>query len=544
MRVRTLTILLMLSCILPAAAAAQNFTKVIEIVGGMEESMKSLIANEERARVQQIAELRSDITTLKSTLFRTDGIQRTPEMLASADAHSVMDRLEQLEVRMNGGSAASPEMMQLADQLGSLVGELKKVVEEGKQLQLKQAAAAPAAPLYTITGQIRHRGEVDGRSFTPEAHALGYNLLRTRFNVAIVPSPEAKIFLQLQDSRTFGAGTPTLLRGANDGMSKAIEFHQAYFSLVNLFSEPLTLRVGRQELIYGNQRFVTAAGWNNIGFTFDAVTATYSGASWSADAFFAKLVGSTTATAAENFTGTYAKWRYAGPHSVEGFFFYDNNTTVLTKGPDKGNTRMDRSTIGLTFLGKPEVFDYSTEFVNQRGSLALTDSSSRSDINAYLVAFIGGYTIDPASKLRIGMKYEVMSGDDDPKGGEYNVLNTLFTATHLFLGYMDYFPKTFTENGIRSLSLNAAMEFSPVLNGTFDVYRFSTHREAVVKLANGTTYRSFDMGYEADLIMTYKYTAGIALNGGFGLYVPQGAMSALKGPALGYWSYCMTTVNF
>ncbi len=53
--------------------------------------------------------------------------------------------------------------------------------------------------------------------------------------------------------------------------SDNIDLHQAYVSIGNLKEFPLSLKVGRQELSYGEERLVGAFDWNNIGRTFDAV---------------------------------------------------------------------------------------------------------------------------------------------------------------------------------------------------------------------------------------------------------------------------------
>ncbi len=52
--------------------------------------------------------------------------------------------------------------------------------------------------------------------------------------------------------------------------SDSIDLHQAYFTLGNPSEFPLTMKVGRQELSYGDERLIGAFDWNNIGRSFDA----------------------------------------------------------------------------------------------------------------------------------------------------------------------------------------------------------------------------------------------------------------------------------
>lgn len=527
---------------MPLMVSAQNFNKVIEIVGGLEETMKDLIAKEEQNRKSEIASLRSDITTLKTVLFKEDTVQSNHLLIASTDAQDVLDRLELLEKRYSGIQQTS-DVSVLTGQLDQLVGELRKVVEEGKQNQQKQLTAAPPQ-LYTISGQVRHRGEVDGRTFIPGAKALGYNLLRSRFNVSIAPAADTRIFLQVQDSRVFGAGNPALNRGVQDGMSKSIDFHQAYFSLSGIFSLPMSVKLGRQELAYGKQRLIASAGWNNFGNAFDALSAQYVAGSVTLEGFFAKLVGTQTSLYSENISGLFSTVKYSDLHSADLFLFYDNNTAPISKGADKGESRLGRYSSGVMFSGKPKPFDYEAELILQKGSFAVTDSSLLTSVSAYLYAFSAGYTVIPESKLRVGLKFQVMSGDDDQKSGTYTSYNTLFSSAHSFFGYMDFFPKTTPEYGIRAFSIHSSIDVAPATGMTLDLYTYRYDAVPTIKTSSGAVLRDQSIGYETDITITHKYNSFILFNGGVSAFIPGPSMKALKGPGVSYWSYLMTAVSF
>jgi hypothetical protein len=57
--------------------------------------------------------------------------------------------------------------------------------------------------------------------------------------------------------------------------SDQFDLHQGYVNLGNLREFPVTLKVGRRELSYGDERLVGAFDWNNIGRSFDAIKARY-----------------------------------------------------------------------------------------------------------------------------------------------------------------------------------------------------------------------------------------------------------------------------
>src|ERR1043166_1166180 len=67
------------------------------------------------------------------------------------------------------------------------------------------------------------------------------------------------------------AGIPhTTTRKGSGPESDTIELRQAYATLGNLTEFPVTLKVGRQILSYGEERLIGAFDWNNIARTFDA----------------------------------------------------------------------------------------------------------------------------------------------------------------------------------------------------------------------------------------------------------------------------------
>ena len=79
-----------------------------------------------------------------------------------------------------------------------------------------------------ITGQIRFRSELDKKSFDEEARTLEYSDLRTRVNLEAIKDGNARVFIQLQDSRRLGGQTADgddLSGTLNDG--KNVDLHQA-----------------------------------------------------------------------------------------------------------------------------------------------------------------------------------------------------------------------------------------------------------------------------------------------------------------------------
>ena len=531
-------------------ALGQDFKKVIEIVDEMETSLKVMISREQTERKNEIASLRSEVLALRQSLVAVPHADRSDNAaVASASVEDLARRMDILEKRISG-VPQNADLSQLTGQLNTLVAELKKVITEkppiaAQQVKPPQTAPAPSGITYQISGQIRDRGEMDGRSFVPEARTLGYNLLRSRVGVMVKPSDDVQAFIQIQDSRTWGGGNPALARGTTDGTAKALDFHQAYLGVANMFSSGLSLKLGRQEMSYGNERLVSPSNWGNTARSFDAAKVSYESEMYTVHLFTAKLVGSQTVVAAENFHGMYATMRNLKPLLADLVYLLDDNTTELTKGPEIGASKLSRATAGLRLYAKSAPWDADVEFFHQYGHISLIETDARNKISADLYSMNAGVTVDASLKMRVGVVYTMLSGDNDAKDGSYRSFNTVFGSGHTYYGFMDLFPKVLGEYGLHDAILSwAATPYEP-LSLALDLHHFRLDRGAMFKdPTTGQFTEAKALGQEIDLTVNYKYSPIVTFTLGLSAFVPGEAMQYKQGPATSYWGFLATTVNF
>ena len=69
-----------------------------------------------------------------------------------------------------------------------------------------------------------------------------------------------------------------------------VDLHQAFITIGNHKRFPLSLKVGRQELSYGDERLVGAFAWNNIGRVFDAGKVRWQNSLFAADFFSGRVI--------------------------------------------------------------------------------------------------------------------------------------------------------------------------------------------------------------------------------------------------------------
>jgi hypothetical protein len=91
-----------------------------------------------------------------------------------------------------------------------------------------------------------------------------------RLNAAILPTSWIRFAVQFQDSRAAGRRVPVPAAVENP-----FDIHNAFVELGKPGNDGWSLRVGRQELAYGDERLVGPANWGNVGRVFDAARVAY-----------------------------------------------------------------------------------------------------------------------------------------------------------------------------------------------------------------------------------------------------------------------------
>ena len=376
-----------------------------------------------------------------------------------------------------------------------------------------------------IGGQVRQRSQLDDKSFASGATADDFHELRTRLNLGFTPVERVKAFVQIQDSRRFGNGSGTLSPPTN-----TFDLHQAYFKLNGLFDTPVSLKLGRQQLVYGNQRLVGAVGWHPRGRAFDGAVLAYDTDATSVDVFAARLAPGFSGTTASgegsnNLLGVYSTWTVAESQTLEVFALLDNNTR------DVGDeTALTRFTPGVTLKGGFSQVSYTLEGAYQGG-----DSAGQT-ISATLLSAKADYTFDASRSPSVGAGYTRLSGDADPTDDELGTFNTLFATNHKFYGYMDYF-LSIPNQAARGLQ-DAHITASTSVTEKFGVSAKVHHFMETAAPSGGSTEA---YGQEVDLTFSYQFADPVSVTVGTSAFFPGDAQAPNGDTA--YWGYVMTSVN-
>ncbi len=231
------------------------------------------------------------------------------------------------------------------------------------------------------------------------------------------------------------------------------DLYQAYLRLGDLKAFPVQLQLGRQEMSYGDQRWIGNADWGNTGRRFDAARVRFENAFGWADAFVGHPVyldqhHPDAWNQYEYFSGLYAASRQLVPWQETQVYFLSYNVGADSPGVNTstaiGPGARDVYTAGTLWRSVPgqlSGWDYSLELTGQLGTLSTNATKgSRLDLRAWGAFVSCGYSFEQAwAKPRLGLGYDYGSGDGDAQDGKIGTIQNLFPTQHRIYGMMDIF---------------------------------------------------------------------------------------------------------
>jgi hypothetical protein len=360
--------------------------------------------------------------------------------------------------------------------------------------------------------------------------------------------------------------------------SDMIDLHQAYLTLGNHKEFPVSLKVGRQELSYGDERLVGAFGWNNIGRVFDAAKVRWQNSLFGADFFTSRVVipednQFNVNNDYEWFSGMYLTSGAIPKNQADIYFFARNaSQEAIAAEPSPQAPQpsaRDIYTVGFRLKSKPGEFghwDYLVDSAFQFGDYQdrRLPGAPRLDQEAYMLVLQGGYTFaDTWASPRLALEYALGSGDSDPKDGKHETFDNLFPTNHKFYGYMDFFSLQNLHDVRGILQLKPHPRVSVALEG-HGFWLADTHDNlynvggaprggvAATPAGNGygvnSGYSNF-AGTEIDVVAGYALTRFAQLEAGYGhFFVGDYIQSSLSAPTFGStdadWVYIQASINF
>jgi hypothetical protein len=421
---------------------------------------------------------------------------------------------------------------------------------------------SPAFSGWDLGGQIRGRYEVfdNGHSFEfPERdfqksgadNDNSYFLLRELLHVGHTPFPWLATYAEVRDSNSVGDD-----HSRNPG-ADSFDLQQAYLLVGNPELFPLSLKVGRQALIYGDERLIGAADWSNVPRSFDAALVRFENHQVRVDSFASRVVRQEDGSFNEPdyqdwFTGIYISTQTLLPWQETQFYVLSRNSSA-----GAAVTPRDIYSIGFrlkSLPGKLAGWDYAVETIAQRGSL--NQGGVRLEQAACATSVAGGYSWkDTPGTPRLSVEYCYSTGDSDPQDGTSETLDNLFPTNHKFYGNMDFEGWRNLHNPRAVFSLKPVKSVSLILD--YQLYWLADTHDLFYPPAgagrNGNGYGrnplfSSFAGSELNLNAAYEPLPWLAFRAGYGHFFTgsyvNSSKAAVGGATDADWFYCQTTVGF
>ncbi len=419
-----------------------------------------------------------------------------------------------------------------------------------------QQGATPATPDSTVashsaiprwiqfSGELRSRTEgVTGSGFKPDADDA-YLLTRILIGMRIQPKPWLKFMVQGQDAHVFWKNQHPAVPPYQD----TFDLREGYVELGDTEKMTFGLRVGRQELNYGEKRLIGRSHWANASHSFDAIRGTFRHNGFRLEAFAASETKTRDLHFNEHTPGDYIYGLYAGTRKLvpnatfEPYFFWRRSSGLLTETGTPGN--LNFGTYGLRWVGKlPAHFDYGTEMARQAGSLG-TDT-----IGAWAGHWELGYTASRARYTpRFIVEFDYASGDHNPTDGHRGTFDQLYAVNHDKFGISD-------QVGWRNIEhVRGGIEFNLKTNWQVEIkhnawwladshdalYNASGHLVALV--SSGAAGRF--VGQESEIVTTYTFPHQVVADAGFGHIFP-GTFLLNATPGISHnFTYAQLTYTF
>jgi len=287
-------------------------------------------------------------------------------------------------------------------------------------------------PWLRFSGEIRDRVEgYENAGFKPNSSDF-YDLYRLRLGMLVQPDKWIRFFIETEDDRAFEK-YPQI-----PPYQDTWDISKAYVEIGSSELNGFSLRAGRQELYFGNGRFIGNSWWSNTMRKFDAIRGIYQNQRFRVDLFASSVVINRDGVInhhnpGNNLYGAYGTIKNPVPKSqLEPFVFWHVQSGATLKSGKLGH--LDQWTTGVRFLGSlPAGFDYRTEMAIQRGELG------PSDITAWTGHWVVGKTFrDVFLTPRPFVEYNFASGDNNPKDmSETSTFDPIYPSTHDKIGLAD-----------------------------------------------------------------------------------------------------------
>jgi len=337
---------------------------------------------------------------------------------------------------------------------------------------------------------------------------------RTRVNVDAKVNETTKAYISLQDTRIWGSEANTASTGneavtqnaAKDvtATGQAVDVSQAYVQLDKLAGQPLSVKLGRQILAYGDHRLIGHFEWSDNARRFDALKFAYNHEAVNVDFFLANIKENGIANPADaQFNGLYLTAKTIPLHKALDVYLLQKANTAAGENFMTYGLRLDGGTAGI---------DWTAEAAFQSG-----DATATAKKKANMYALKAGYTLPQIASLRIGAEYDFASGQDTST--DNTAFDNLYPTNHPLYGVTDI-TGTNSLSDLKAMSLNVGAKPAEGLRLLAEYWIYDKDQGAKTAIGN-----------EMNVQAWYALNSNVDLHGFIARFTPSSDFSATTDPA-------------
>jgi hypothetical protein len=368
----------------------------------------------------------------------------------------------------------------------------------------------------------------------------GFHLIRSLVHVDAHFGPRFRAFVQFDSSLSYDRAG-----GSRPGDVDNADFQQAFldFKLPVGNDNSATVRVGRQELVYGAQRLISPSDWSNVRRSFDGVRASVELPNDTLDLFAVRPVNVVANRLDGDDDHTYFSGVYnvtalptliPGAHSKLDLYLLalDRQSSAINV------VSSDTFTVGTRFHSEPRPWDVDVELDGQFGR------NGDSVIAAYSVAADAGYSFsDMTFAPRASVAFDLASGSPNPA----HRFNQLFPPVYTLLGHLYLFGRQnlidlhpgATLNLSHDLTLTLAQHLFWRQNVNDAVYNLESQ---VVRVSSGS-HRAY-IGTEFDVSMCWQVERHVSIYTGWAHFFTGSFINSTGTHADQDFFYTMATLTY
>jgi Alginate export len=261
-----------------------------------------------------------------------------------------------------------------------------------------------------------------------------YVLQRLEVHADVHLGPHVQIFTQFEDALPFGKDNVTPVD------KNPLDLRQAFVAFTDTLGPGVVkFRVGRQEMAFDLQRFVSVRDGPNVRQAFDAIWGDYEMGPWRFIAYATQPVQyrdnqpfDDVSNRDLTFSGVRVERQGVGPGDLSAYYSRYNRTDAhfIDASGDE-----HRDVFDVRYAGKVDRVDWDVESMYQSGHVG------SATIGAWAVGSLAGYTLTKVPWTpRLGIQVDAASGDTHPGDGRIGTFNPLFPNGYYFAlaGYTGY----------------------------------------------------------------------------------------------------------